>query len=63
MRQRNSTKKRKSDVPNIYRQGANNSDLNDWIWDEFAQIVNWDKVTSTSSELKRGVKEQFVWML
>ena len=42
---------------------ANSSNLNpldDWIWDEFAQAINWDKMTSKSSliaELKRGVKK------
>ena len=42
---------------------ANNLDLNplDYcIWDEFAQAINWDKVTSKSSliaELKRDVKK------
>ena len=42
---------------------ANSPDLNplDYcIWDEFAQAINWDKVTSKSSlivELKRGVKK------
>ena len=43
---------------------ANSPDLNplDYcIWDEFAQAINWDKVTSKSSlisELKRGVKKK-----
>ena len=42
---------------------ANSPDLNpldDCIWDEFAQAINWNKVTSKSSliaELKRGVKK------
>ena len=42
---------------------ANSPDLNplDYcIWNEFAQAINWDKVTSKSSliaELKRGVKK------
>ena len=39
---------------------ANSSDLNPWddcIWDEFAQAINWDKVTSKSSELKHGVEK------
>ena len=42
---------------------ANSPDLNllDYcIWDEFAQAINWDKVTSKSSliaELKHGVKK------
>ena len=42
---------------------ANSPDLNSLdycIWDEFAQTINWDKVTSKSSliaELKRGVKK------
>ena len=43
---------------------ANSLDLNplDYgIWDEFAQTINWKKVTSKSSliaELKRGVKKK-----
>ena len=47
---------------------ANSPDLDplDYcIWDEFAQAIDWDNVTSKSSligELKRGVKK-FVWML
>ena len=42
---------------------ANSPDLNplDYcIWNEFAQAINWDKVTSKSSliaEFKRGVKK------
>ena len=42
---------------------ANSPDLNplDYcIWDEFAQAINWDKVTSKSSliaEPNRGVKK------
>ena len=42
---------------------ANSPDLNpldNCIWDEFTQAINWDKVTSKSSliaELKRGVKK------
>ena len=42
---------------------ANSPDLNplDYcIWDEFAQTINWDTVTSKSSliaELKRSVKK------
>ena len=45
------------------RWPANSPDLNhldDCIWDEFAQTINWDKVTSKSSliaELKRYVKK------
>ena len=39
---------------------SNLNPLDDCIWDEFAQTINWDKVTSKSSliaELKRGVKK------
>ena len=42
---------------------ANSSDLyllNDCIWDEFAQVIKWNKVTSESlliSKMKRGVKK------
>ena len=38
---------------------ANSPDLNYCIWNEFAQAINWDKVTSKSAliaELKRCVK-------
>ena len=42
---------------------ANRPNLNPWnycIWNEFAQTINWNKVTSKSSlisELKRSVKK------
>ena len=64
------TKKCKTGVPNIFhhlltrihgRQIAPDSNpLDDAMWDEFAQAINWDNVISKSSlisELKRDVKK------